>query len=212
MKPEQRQRLAHVLVWATPALWSSNYLIARAAHGHIAPHALALGRWGLALLLMLPFAGAALWAGRHELRQQWGRYLLLGALGMWVCGAFVYQGGQATTAVNIGLIYAASPVAIAVLGTRLAGQRMAPAQQLGAALALAGVLWVVARGDPANLLAVRLNRGDAWIAVAAVCWTAYSLLLARWPSTLPPLARLAAITAGGVVVLLPAIWLATRKG
>ena len=33
---------------------------------------------------------------------------------MWVCGAFVYIGGRSTLAVNIGLIYAASPVLIAL--------------------------------------------------------------------------------------------------
>jgi hypothetical protein len=46
-------RWAPVLLWVVPALWSSNYLIARASHGVIAPHALAMGRWALALALML---------------------------------------------------------------------------------------------------------------------------------------------------------------
>lgn len=48
------QRLAMVLLWITPALWSSNYVIARAASDIVSPHTLALGRWLLALLLMLP--------------------------------------------------------------------------------------------------------------------------------------------------------------
>ena len=45
---------ARVLLWVVPLLWSSNYIIARLADGLIAPHALALGRWLLAALLLLP--------------------------------------------------------------------------------------------------------------------------------------------------------------
>jgi drug/metabolite transporter (DMT)-like permease len=85
----------------------------------------------------------------------------------------------------------------------MARQRLAWRQRVGLALALTGVVYVIAKGELATLLAVRLNRGDAWIAVASVCWTAYSVLLGHWKSALPPLARLAAIAAGGVVVLLP---------
>jgi drug/metabolite transporter (DMT)-like permease len=36
-----------------------------------------------------------------------------------------------------------------------------------------------------------------------VSWTAYSVLLKRWSSALDPAARLAAIIAGGLVLLLP---------
>ena len=69
---------APVLLWVVPALWSSNYLIARASHGVIAPHALAMGRWALALALMLPFVGAALWRQRKAVRQEWRHLLVLG--------------------------------------------------------------------------------------------------------------------------------------
>jgi drug/metabolite transporter (DMT)-like permease len=199
----RRHRLATILLWVTPALWSSNYVIARAADGEIAPHLLALGRWSLAWLLMLPLAGSVLVRSYAQWRGEWRRLLLLGALGMWICGAFVYQGAQSTSATNIGLIYAATPVAIALAGARLLGERVSAAQRIGMALALAGVLYVIARGEPARLAQVRFSAGDGWILVAAVSWVAYTVLLQRWPSALAPGPRLAAITAGGLVVLLP---------
>ena len=40
MTPQRRHRIALALLWVTPALWSSNYVIARASDGVIAPHAL----------------------------------------------------------------------------------------------------------------------------------------------------------------------------
>jgi drug/metabolite transporter (DMT)-like permease len=203
MTPQRRQHIARVLLWVTPALWSSNYIIARAANGVIAPHALALGRWCLAFALMLPFAAGALLGSFAHWRHEWKQMLALGGLGMWICGAFVYIGGISTSATNIGLIYAATPVAIAFAGTKLLHEPLSPWQRAGMALALLGVLYVVLKGDIGNLLQVRLTAGDGWIVAAAMAWVAYTVLLQRWPSVLEPTARLAAITFGGVLVLLP---------
>ena len=196
-------RWAWALLWVVPALWSSNYLIARAAAGVLSPHGLALGRWALAFALMLPFVGATLWRQRADVKNEWRQMLVLGALGMWICGAWVYLGGQGTTATNIALIYAATPVAIAVVSVKLLHEPMRGAQRIGVVLALAGVLFVIAKGDIDRLLAVRFSTGDLWIVGAALSWTAYSVLLKRWPSALDPATRTAAVMAGGVLVLLP---------
>ena len=203
MNTAARARFAQVLLWVVPALWSSNYVIARLAHGVITPHLLALGRWTLALAIMLPFVWRGLVRDPDALRQEWRQMGVLGALGMWICGAWVYLGGQGTTATNIALIYAATPVAIAVAGVKLLHERMSLPQRVAVGFALAGVLFVIAKGDLGNLRAVRFSSGDAWIVGAAISWTAYSVLLKRWPSRLDPAARLAAIIAGGIVVLLP---------
>ncbi len=198
-----RQRLAQTLLFVTPLFWSMNYIGARSAVGHIGGHQLALGRWALAFLIMLPFC----W---QELRDRWPQWrgeiplmLLLGALGMWICGAFVYIGAQTTPAVNIGLLYALAPVLIAVLSVRLLGEKLSWAQVAGAALAIAGVLVILFKGALAHALALELTSGDLWIAVAALAWVAYSLLLKGRPSVLGPFARLTAITGAGVLVLLP---------
>lgn len=210
--PQARWALA--LMWVVPALWSSNYLIARLADGVIAPNLLALGRWLLAALLLLPFTGRTLWRDRAAWRGEWKHMLVLGALGMWICGAFVYQGGQSTSSINIALIYAATPIAIVVASSRVLHERLHAAQVAGIALALAGLLFVIVKGDLAHLLAVRFTAGDLWIVCAAVSWAAYSVLLRLWPSSLGPFERLVAIILGGVLVLLPFTllewWLAPR--
>jgi drug/metabolite transporter (DMT)-like permease len=196
-------RWATLLLWVVPALWSSNYVIARLAQGVVGPHALALGRWSIALALMLPFVAAVLWRQRAAVAREWRQMLVLGTLGMAICGAWVYVGAATTSATNIALIYAATPVAIAVAGVKLLHEAMSAAQRVAVAAALAGVLFVIAKGDLANLLAVRFTPGDGWLLGCAVAWTAYSVLLKRWPSALSPAARLAAIIVGGIVVLLP---------
>src|SRR5690606_9523839 len=203
MPAESRQRLAQALLYLTPLLWSANYIGARAAVDVIAPHQLAFARWAVAFLVMLPPALPALRRTWPRWRREWKAMLLLGALGMWICGAFVYIGARTTPAVNIGLIYALAPVLIAILSVRLLGERLRGVQIAGAAVAIVGVAVILFKGSLADLLAIELTVGDLWIAVAMLSWTAYSVLLKRIPSVLDSFARQAVITFAGLVVLLP---------
>ncbi len=203
MSGHSRKRLAHALLFIAPAMWSANYLVARLAPGIIEPHQLALMRWLFALLLMLPFAWSELAGKSMQWRREWPDLLVLGALGMWVCGAFVYIGGQTTSAVNIGLLYSLAPVLIAVISTRLFGEHLRGWQIAGVLLSMLGMVLIVTKGSVENLVSVRLVSGDLWIITAVLCWTAYSILLRRQPSVLGPFARLTVISAAGVLVLIP---------
>ncbi len=196
-------RWAFALIFITPALWSVNYLVGRLAPPIIAPHMLALLRWSLAGLLLACFAWPELRAKRGVIWRDAWHYLALGALGMWVCGAWVYIGARSTSATNIALIYALAPVFIALLAAFWLKEKLSRWQWLGVAMALAGLVHVVIQGRWAALAQVQWLAGDAWILAATVSWTLYSILLKKWPSDLSPIARLVMIIAGGVLVLLP---------
>jgi len=200
-------RLAQALIFITPALWSVNYLVARWAPGVIAPHALALGRWLVAALLLAIVCRSELVAKRGLIRAEWRQFIVLGALGMWVCGAFVYIGGRTTTAINIGLLYSVAPVLIALASAVWLRERLSGLQLAGVALALTGMLLILFKGDRNTLAQLRITVGDAWIAVAVLCWAAYSVLLRAWPSAFGAVARLTLIACGGIVVLIPfTVW------
>jgi drug/metabolite transporter (DMT)-like permease len=198
-----RRRLAYALLLLAPALWSANLLVARWSAEWFPPHALAFWRWLIALVPMLALSGAVLWRQRADVRREWRDLAVLGALGMWVCGAFVYIGGRTTTATNIGLIYAGVPVLIMLLSAAVFRERLTGAQITGAAIALAGVLAIIFKGDPAVLARLDFVVGDLWIATAAAGWAVYSIWLRYRPSRLDPAVRLAAITAAGVAILAP---------
>src|SRR3546814_19954899 len=70
-------------------------------------------------------------------------------------------------------------------------------------LSLAGVLAVVARGDPGVLTGLRFASGDLWAAAAMAAWAVYSILLRHRPSALPIMARFTAVAAGCILHLLP---------
>jgi drug/metabolite transporter (DMT)-like permease len=198
-----RQHLAQALIFFTPVLWCVNYLVARWAPGVIEPHALAFGRWLVAAGLLATVSGAELWAHRALLRQRVWQLLVLGALGMWVCGAWVYIAAQTTTATNIALIYAASPVVITLLSIVWLQERFGRWQALGVAIALSGVVHVIIKGQWAALSAVHWVVGDLWIVAAMVAWALFAVLQRRWPMPLSAAAHLCAMGLAGLVVLLP---------
>ncbi len=169
----------------------------------VPPNALALGRWLLVGLILLPIVWPSLSRNPRAIAREWPDLLLFGALGMWVCGAFVYIGGHTTEALNIGLIYAASPILVVVLGHFIDHEKLTFARIVGIALCLAGTAAVLAKGEPGNLLAVRFTAGDVWVGIASACWGLYSVLLKHRPSRLEPLARLCLIAFAGCVVLTP---------
>jgi drug/metabolite transporter (DMT)-like permease len=204
---ESRSRIALWLMWVTPALWSVNYIVARSAPGVVEPHMLALGRWALAGVILAFVARSELWRERSSTLADSGRYLVLGALGMLICGAWVYQGAKTTSAINIALIYAASPVLIALGAVVWLGERFSWRQGLGVLIAMAGVFHVVVKGQWLTLGRVQWVAGDAWIVVAMAAWAGFALLQKKWSTPLGSTARLAAICMGGVIVLLPfSLW------
>jgi drug/metabolite transporter (DMT)-like permease len=194
-------------IWAIPAFWAVNYIIARKAPGVIEPYTLALGRWAIAGVILTWLARKELWQHRVATVAVWYQYLVLGFCGMLVCGAWVYLGAKTTGAMNISLIYSASPVLIAVGAVIWLGEHMRWQQVAGVAVALTGVVHVVVKGQWLALAQVQWVAGDAWIVGAMVAWALYALLQKLWPSPLGSTARLAAICIGGVVLLLPcAAW------
>lgn len=213
MQASSRQRWALALVVITPALWAINSLVARLATGVIDAHLLAFVRWLMAAAVFAVGARTELWAQRRQLARDWKHYLVLGSLGMWICGAWVYVGGHTTTVLNISLIYALSPVLIAAASAAWLKEPLDRWRVLGIGLALAGVLHVVLKGQWGSVASVQWVVGDAWMVGATLSWTLYSLLLKKWSSPLSASARLAAISLAGVLALLPfTLWEQSLQG
>jgi drug/metabolite transporter (DMT)-like permease len=107
------------------------------------------------------------------------------------------------TAINIGLIYGASPVAIVALAAIIYGEQLNRGKIIGFAIALIGVLVIILRGDVATLTELRFVRGDIWIAISATAWAIYVIILRHRPSVLPDQVRFAALILFGITILLP---------
>ncbi|MEQ9190883.1 MAG: DMT family transporter [Alphaproteobacteria bacterium] len=203
--------LAYTLLTLAALFWSGNFLLARAVHLDVPPIGLNFWRWVVALLILLPFAGAAALRHRAVLGAHFGLLLLLGGLGIAGFNSAAYLALGATTAVNGVLIVSATPVLIVLVSWLLDRRPATPRQIAGVALSLAGALVIITRGDIAVIASLGFNRGDLWMVLAITFWATYSVLLRRAPPDVPPLALLTTLVAIGLVLLLPvyvaeAIW------
>lgn len=200
-----RVRLAYFIMLVAPLFFASNMVFGRSVVDQVSPFTLALIRWCAVAAVLSP----VMYAQRAELRRlvatRWRLLLLLGFLGMWICGGGVYLGLQWTTATNGTLIYTTSPVIILLLEAAFRGRRIAPREGLGALLAFLGVCVIVLRGDPAALRSLQFNAGDVIFVAAAIAWAAYSILY-RSPvlEGLSNGAMLGLMAVTGAILLIPA--------
>jgi drug/metabolite transporter (DMT)-like permease len=165
--------------------------------------ALSFWRWAVALLILLPLSHRELRAGWPTIRRSLPVLVPLGILGVGSFNTMVYVGLGQTTATNAALLNSACPAFILVIGPFLGGARPGGRQVAGILISLLGVLAIVARGDPQALLGLGFNRGDAWVLGAVLSWACYTVLLARRPAGLHPLALLTVLVAIGLCWIAP---------
>jgi drug/metabolite transporter (DMT)-like permease len=193
------------LMLVTPALFAANLVVARWAQGAgIPPVFLAFGRWALAFMILAPSVGPRLWALRPTLLANWPRILLLSMLGMGMAVAPQYIGARHTGAANVAIIFAACPAVVTLVERLVWKAPLGRRQATGLAIAIAGVLVVLSKGDLGALAQLEFGRGDLWVVLAAVGWSLYTVFNKRLP--LPPLpgtVKLAALIGGGALVLAP---------
>lgn len=196
-------RAAPLLLAAAILFWAGNSIAGRALAGVAPPLALAFWRWVVALALVTPLAWPKLKADRAELVRRWRTVLGLSMTGVASFGALLYVGLQHTTALNSILLQAAIPPLVMLFAWAVLRERTSRGEIGGVALSLAGVLVVITRGRPWDLLHLGLNRGDAIVLVGVVLYAVYSLLLRRRPAV-HPLSLLWATFACAALLLAPA--------
>lgn len=169
------------LLLIPPLMWAGNAVVGRLMQGSIPPITFNFVRWVIAGALLLPLAawvlrpGSGLWPQRR-------RFALLGLLGVGLYNALQYMALKTSTPINVTLVASSIPIWMLLLGRVLYGVPIARRSAIGAVLSLAGVAVVLARGDWAQLGALRLVAGDGWMLLAALTWAWYSWLLVRPPN------------------------------
>ncbi|WP_407555781.1 DMT family transporter [Streptomyces sp. Pv4-95] len=195
------------LALTATVVWSGNFVIARALHESVPPVQTAFWRWIIALLAVAPLA-------LPQVRRQWPvirRHLpFLAAaalLGVTLFNTLIYQAGRSTSATNMAMIAAASPVMIALfdlVGRRGGREKLGARRVAGMAIALLGVVTLVGKGSPAAVLRLDFATGDLWMLAATAAFAGYSALLRRRPGGISGLSFLFMTFALGAAMLLPA--------
>jgi drug/metabolite transporter (DMT)-like permease len=198
---------AYALLSVAMLSWATNLILGRALAGIVGPFTLSWSRWFVATLVVLPFAGRALWTQRAVLRRDWKLLLVLGVIGFAGSNTFCYLALQHTTAVNASLINAVGPLLISAAAVFVLGETFRLRQGVGLAIALLGVAVVVLRGDPQALYELEINIGDLFMLTGVLAWCVYSIRLRERPPELSPVTLVAALFIIGMLTLTPfAAW------
>lgn len=193
-----------IVMLITPLFFSSNLIFGRLVIPEVAPFTLAFLRWGLAALALLPWVLASRTAALAWIRHSTWLWLVLGFLGMWICGGVVYFALGLTSATNGTLIYTTSPLIILIIERLFYGRTISWREFAGILIGFSGVAIIVLRGDLLVLLAMRFNIGDLMFVGAAIAWALYSVLLRSRPSEgLDNLAFFGLSASAGALLLAP---------
>ncbi|MDK9556122.1 DMT family transporter [Marinobacter sp. M216] len=195
--------LAYVGLVLTPLFWAGNAVVARGTVDDIPPLSMSFWRWVIALVILLPFGLPGVWRHRQIIRQRLGSMLALATFSVGAFNSLLYFAATSTTATNIALINATIPIFVALMSWILLGDRTRPLQALGIALAVLGILTVVAQGDIAVLTGLRAQPGDLIMVAAVFSWGLFSVLLRRQAVPLPALTFLTTQILLGALVILP---------
>ncbi|WP_442815969.1 MULTISPECIES: DMT family transporter [unclassified Streptomyces] len=191
--------LGVLLALVATVVWSGSFVATRGMADTVPPVQAVFWRWIIATLAVAPFAARQAWQQRALIRKHFGFVALASLFGVALYNTLVHQAGLTTSASNMGMIMAASPVIMA-LYARLGGERLGARRTFGLLLAAFGVLLLVGDGS----LGFDFGAGDLWMFAAALSFATYSALLKRKPAELGGLAFLITTFVLGALMLAPA--------
>lgn len=191
---------AWLVLLATLALWSGNWIVARAVRDDIAPGIATVGRLIIVLAILLPFAARGLRAKLPELsRRDWK---VLGGLGFTGGGLHLglqWLGLHYTTATSGILYLSMTPIFILILAAPL-GERIGLRQWLGVAISFCGVYLIATQGRPT---VPSFNIGDMMALASMMMWAGYTVLLRVRRDPLSTIELLVLVCTFGLVFMLP---------
>ncbi len=197
------ERRAYLLLLAVILFWAGNFPLGKLALGELGPVTLTAGRAVIAAPILLAVARLTAPLTQPFARRDYLAFVVLGLTGLTGNTTMWYWGLKHTTALNAGIIGAASPIFMAVAAMFVLGDRLGDRNWLGIGLTVAAVLTTMAKGSVQILLDFSVNRGDLIILLSQSLWVAYSLYSRAAASALPSVWMMAGAHVVSALVLIP---------
>ncbi len=177
-----RDRTAYILLLLTTLFWGGNAIAGKLAVGHVSPMLLTTARWSIACLVLAAIGWRRLKVDWPVLRKKLVFLTVLSTAGFAVFNIALYSALLFTSAINVSIEQAGMPMLIFVANFILFRLRVAWAQVVGFVVSLAGVALTAAHGEPARLLDLDVNFGDALMLIALVVYAGYTVALRFRPA------------------------------
>jgi drug/metabolite transporter (DMT)-like permease len=197
------ERRAYLLLLAVIVFWAGNFPLSKLGLYELGPVTLTGARALIAAPLLLLLARLQAPLDHPLTRRDYTAFMVLGLTGLVLNTTVWYWGLSMTTALNAGILGAASPIFVAVTAAVLLGDRLTPRNWVGIAVSVLAVLLTVAKGSLGVLLTLSFNRGDLIILLSQIAWISYALYARSARSTLPPVWIMAGSHVVSAIVLVP---------
>ena len=195
--------MPYLFLIITVFIWALNGVVGKAVTPYLQPMAMGFWRWAIAVVILLAFAWRHVRADWPELRRHWRMMLVFGFLGAGLHNAIAFWGLKYTTAVNGTLLNSAVPILMVAMSWLLFRERLTRGQAAGIGISTLGVLCILVRGDPANLLLLRLKPGDLLMLTSMLMWATYTVCLRNKPAGVHPFSLIVGTAVVGLAIVGP---------
>ncbi|WP_374251546.1 DMT family transporter [Xanthobacter sp.] len=175
-----KTKLAYLYPFLAIVLWSGNVIVSRMSAHAIGPEAITFYRLLLAVLLMSTFVAVPAWRSRAVIWTYLGQLAILGFLAMCLFQSLSYLAAETTTATNMAVFTALTPLLTVALSAILLKDTPTVGVVAGGILSLIGLIYLISGGDPAAIARNGVHLGDPLMFVAAAVYALYGVLLKRW--------------------------------
>ena len=196
--PRPGVSLTDFLLLLMALIWGVNLSVVKFGTTLLHPLAYNGVRVALAAVALLAIADVA--GGARPSRREVMILLALGIVGNGVYQLLFIEGISRTRAGNAGLLLAATPAFIALLGRAMGVERIGARGYAGIAASIAGMALVIF-GKSTDTVAHASLTGDVLVLLGSLCWSVFTVMLKPYAARLDPV-RVAALTmAGGAIPL-----------
>lgn len=196
-------RTAYILLSLVALLWAGNFPASKIGLSELGPITLTAARAVLVTPVLVLLARVLEDRGAPLRRADYTTFAVLSATGLVGNTTIWFWGMRYTSPINAGILGAAAPAVVAVLGALWLGDRMSRANSTGIVLTVAAVVLTISHGSLEVLRTLSFNRGDLLILTSEIGWVSYTLYSRATTTQLGPVTIMAGAHVISSAVLLP---------
>ncbi len=202
---KKQNQLGALYAIISTVIWSGNFIVSRYAIHLSGPISLAFFRWTTATIFMFPFAYKKFMREQAIFKANAVYFFLMGLVGFAIYNTLIYTAGHYTTAINMALFGSTvHPIVAALLAAYIVHEKLHWKNITGIILGLIGTVYLLTKGDMANIIHFKIGTGDLWMIAAGFCFGTYNVFVRKKPSGISNKSFLLCLFAIGSILLFPA--------
>jgi len=198
---------AYGLLFIVTVLWAGNFPASKIGLDELGPLTLTGVRAALITPVLLALSRLAEGGLPPLKRRDREAFIVLSLTGLVGNTTVWFWGMKYTNPINAGILGAAAPVVVAVLGAVWLRDRLSAGNLGGIVLTVVAVLLTLSHGSLERLATLAFNRGDLLILTSEIGWISYTLYSRALTSRLEPVTVLAGAHVISTLVLAPLVLL-----